>query len=170
MVGGLAAAGLYLVRNPRVELDDAIRREALDAFELPRPRVDEARALAGERCVSAMIDVSDGLAADLGHLCEASGVGVAIDATRLPVCAATTAIAELAGAGPLAWALGGGEDYELLFTAPAERVDALAARVLEEAGTEVSAIGEVVPAERGRVLAGADGGTTPLAGEGWRHF
>ena len=111
-----------------------------------------------------------GLAADLGHLCEASGVGVAIDAARLPVAAETRTIAELAGADPLAWALGGGEDYELLFTAPADRAEALVARVLRETGTRVSAIGEVLPAERGRMLVAADGRATPLAGEGWRHF
>ena len=106
------------------------RGKALDAFEVPTPRVREARVLAVEGGVSAMIDVSDGLSADLGHLCQASGVGAAIDAARLPVSAATTAVAGLAGVDPLDWALGGGEDYELLFTAPDDRAEALAARVL----------------------------------------
>lgn len=167
---GLAAAGLHLVRNRSVEPDEATRGKALDAFEVPTPRVREARVLAVEGGVSAMIDVSDGLSADLGHLCQASGVGVAIDAVRLPVSAATTAVAGLAGVDPLDWALGGGEDYELLFTAPADRADALVARVLAETGTRISAIGEVVPAEQGRMLTEIDGASVPLTGEGWRHF
>jgi len=171
---GLAAAGLHLAldRGGATGEDPgtASRQAALDAFETPVPRVAEARLLAAERCVTAMIDVSDGLAADLNHLCDASGVGVRVVAADLPLAEATRAVARGAGRDPLAWALGGGEDYELLFSVPAARAAGLAARVAGETGTAVSVIGELVEAGAGRRLVTADGASVPLAAEGWRHF
>ncbi len=104
---GSSAAGLHLLRHGRVS-------EAPDlalAHRRPRARLDEGTAarVAG---ATAMIDVSDGLAADLRHLADASGVGVVLD--RVPVSIGVNRVCD----DPEAMALGGGEDYELLFTAP----------------------------------------------------
>ena len=96
---GAAAAGLALLRAGR-EGGDAVA-----AYRRPRARLAEGRAAAGAGA-TAMIDVSDGLAADLGHLLVDSGVGAALD--EVPVAPGAT----------LEQALGGGDDYELLFTAP----------------------------------------------------
>jgi thiamine-monophosphate kinase len=167
---GLAASGLHLTMHPGDEPDESARRRALDAFETPAARVDEARLLAAERCVTAMIDVSDGLAADLCHLCEASGVGVQVATARLPVDEATRCVAGLAGKDPIDWAIGGGEDYELLFTAPTGRAESLAASVAAETGTAVHVIGEIVEAGEGRRLLADDGRSLALESEGWRHF
>ena len=90
-----------------------------DAHLRPQPRLTEGRAMA-DAAVSAAIDVSDGLVADLAKLCEASGVGAEIDSSSVPVDPT------LPSAFPDDWlemALGGGEDYELLFTAPAKAVE-----------------------------------------------
>jgi len=111
---GSSAAGLQLLRARKVsEAPDLVL-----AHRRPRARLDEGTAarLAG---ASAMIDVSDGLAADLRHVADASGVGVVVD--RVPVAIGVNRVSDESEA----LALGGGEDYELLFTAPdAERVEA----------------------------------------------
>ena len=166
---GLAAAGLA-VRQDATLGDEPARRAALDALELPEPRLPEARALAGSRQAGAAIDLSDGLSSDVLHVCEASGVGVRIDATALPLHSATRAIAAARGLDALAWALGGGEDYELLFTAPPRVAVDLAERVRAVRGTPVTPIGEIVPAAEGRTLAFAGGERRPLQPTGWRHF
>jgi thiamine-monophosphate kinase len=117
-----------------------------------------------------MIDVSDGLAADLGHLCDASGVDLRVEAELLPVAEVARQVARELGGDPLAWALAGGEDYELAFTAPPARVDALIAAVGRAGGTPVHVIGEILPHGEGRNLKQSDGSTTPLAADGWKHF
>ena len=104
---GSSAAGLHLLQTGRVS-------EAPDlalAHRRPRARLDEGTAarMAG---ATAMIDVSDGLAADLRHIADASGVGVVLD--RVPVAIGVNRVSD----DPESLALGGGEDYELLFTAP----------------------------------------------------
>ena len=104
---GSSAAGLELLRTGRVS-------EAPDlalAHRRPRARLDEGTAarMAG---ATAMIDVSDGLAGDLRHIADASGVGVVLD--RVPVAIGVNRVSD----DPESLALGGGEDYELLFTAP----------------------------------------------------
>ena len=104
---GSSAAGLQLLRSGQAsEAPDLVL-----SHRRPRARLDEGTAarVAG---ASAMIDVSDGLAADLRHLADASGVGVALD--RVPVAIGVSRVSD----DPEALALGGGEDYELLFAAP----------------------------------------------------
>ena len=157
---GAAAAGLELARS------GADARPDLRAAHLrPVPRVREVEVLR-RFLPSAMIDVSDGFAADLGHLCDASGVGARVDAARLPLI-------DAAGLGdgpdPLALALAGGEDYELCFTHDADRFDAAAAAVAEATGTPVHAVGEVTAAEAGRILV-VGGRAEPLAAAGWDHL
>jgi thiamine-monophosphate kinase len=104
---GSSAAGLHLLQTGRVsEAPDLVL-----AHRRPRARLDEGTAARLARA-TAMIDVSDGLAADLRHLAGASGVGVVLD--RVPVAIGVNRVSD----DPESLALGGGEDYELLFTAP----------------------------------------------------
>src|SRR5262249_54209262 len=113
---GAAAAGVLSAASdslPAGLAQDVLRR-AHRAQVAPEPRVDEGRALAAAGVVRAMLDVSDGLAADLGHLCERSGVGAELEAESIPVDASAVAIATALGRDPLDLALTGGEDYELL--------------------------------------------------------
>jgi thiamine-monophosphate kinase len=117
-----------------------------------------------------MIDVSDGLAADLGHICDASGVGLRIDAADVPVSDIARQVARQAAGDPFAWALGGGEDYELAFTAPRDRVAGLIDAVRRVAGTPLHVIGEILPTGEGRTLMLADGSRARLTADGWRHF
>jgi thiamine-monophosphate kinase len=167
---GAAAAGLWLGLHPKVRVDEALRQQALDAFEMPVPRLPEARVAARTGGVGAMIDLSDGLAADLAHLCQSSGVGARVEVARLPIAAAARAVADAAGRETLDWTLGGGEDYELLFAARPERASELAEAIREATGTHVSVIGEIVTREEGRSIIRPDGSSARLAAEGWRHF
>ncbi len=127
-----------------------------------RPRVREARELHRRIGLHSMIDVSDGLAVDLGHLCEESGVGAVVYERRIPVSAAARRLARRDGRTPLEHALGDGEDYELLFTLPAGKAGAL-----ERSGLG-RVIGEVVRG-RGMRLQRTDGSRQALPPAGWEH-
>jgi thiamine-monophosphate kinase len=124
------------------------------------PRVKEGRRLAG--LVSAMIDLSDGLATDLRHLCAESGVGAVILEHRVPITPAARRLSKKDGRSPFAHALSDGEDYELLFTAPPE-----GARKIEAAGLGTW-IGEIAAAE-GLFVAPRKGGLKELSAKGWEH-
>jgi thiamine-monophosphate kinase len=155
---GEAAAGLAQWR--RGETIDPFLRARLDR---PTPRV--AAGIALRSAASACIDVSDGLAADLGHLLEASGVGATLELARLPRPAALAALPQ-----PARWnfQLGGGDDYELCFTAPAaarERVG----QALARCDTAAHVIGRIDPAPGLRLL-DPHGEPWRLAAPGWDHF
>ncbi len=126
------------------------------------PRVREGLELNRRFAVRAMIDISDGLSADLGHLCEESGTGAVVDEARLPIAAAARRLAGRDGRTPLEHALSDGEDYELLFAVPAAQ-----AGRLERSGLG-RAIGRFT-ARGGVVLARRDGRLEELAPRGWEH-
>jgi thiamine-monophosphate kinase len=134
---------------------------------VPLPRVPD-RVRAGAlvaRVASAMIDVSDGLAQDVGHLCRASRVAAQLDAARIPIGAACRRL----GRSALAAAVTGGEDYELCFTVPPSALARLAA-LEPRLGCRVTRIGRI---ERGRPrvrIVDAAGDPIPLARAGFDHF
>ncbi len=167
---GAAAAGLHVLVHPGVDASEETRRRARDAFELPVPRLAEVRAIVEAGGATAAIDVSDGLAADLGRVCDSSRVGVRVDAATVPVADCAREVAGTAGLDALAWALGGGEDYEIVFTAPSDRVESLIEAVKSSTGTPVAVIGAILPHEAGRILVLRDGREQPLPTEGFRHF
>ena len=110
---GDAGGGLAILQG-RLDADGAAREQLLQRFLLPEPRTSLGQALRG--VATACIDVSDGLAADLGRLCAAGGVGAVLETGRLPLSAALVAAAGADAAMRLG--LAAGDDYELLFTAP----------------------------------------------------
>jgi thiamine-monophosphate kinase len=126
----------------------------------PQPRLTVGRALVRRRLATSCIDVSDGLSTELLHLCEESGLSAEIEAEAIPVDASAT----------LEQALHGGDDYELLFTAPAK------AKVPRElGGVAIQAIGQMLPKQRGRrvALLSESGGRVRRAAlipQGWQHF
>lgn len=124
---GGSAAGLELILHPelRARLAADVAERLLDAHWRPEPRVEAGRALAELGVVTAMIDVSDGIAADLGHVLTASGVGATLDADALPVGDDLRRLGDLFGCDPRDFVLHGGEAYELLFTCPADRAPSL---------------------------------------------
>lgn len=164
---GKSLAGLRLLltyglqeaagRNPRV----------VEAHLMPVPRVPEARAAVQTAGVRAMMDLSDGLGADLPKLCKASGVGAVVHADRLPVSDNLREAAAYIGRDPVDLAAGGGEDFELLMAVSPDAVERVSKAVEEATGTRVTEIGEITD---GRSVEIERAGTRkPLKG-GWEHF
>lgn len=166
---GGAAAGLAALERGPLPVGPEVTAPLHRAHRLPVPRVPEGRLIRASGAATAMIDLSDGLATDLGHIAAESGVGAEVRLPALPVGEATRALARALGADPWAWVVSGGEDYELLFTAAPAQAAALAARVTDATGTPVSVIGEIRPAGDGiRFLNGA--GQPVAVRPGFDHF
>lgn len=156
---GDAAMGLRILRGLAASEEETLA--LVDRYRTPRPRLELGRALRG--LATAAIDVSDGLVADLGHVLEASRVGAAVDASLLPLSAAGRGIP-----GAREAALGGGDDYELLFTAPPERradVEALR-QLLDHQLTRIGSVREGPDLS----VHDADGRPVLVERDGWRHF
>ncbi len=159
---GDGAAALALIQQ-EFEVTPAARDYLLERFYRPSPQLAAGQALAG--LASACIDVSDGLCADLGHLCTASGVGARVDADRLPIAAVWREVAS--AQQRIHWALSGGDDYQLCFTVPAHRLPEVEA--LQQQGIiQATAIGTITHA-LGVVVTQA-GEPFALAHTGYNHF
>jgi len=135
-----------------------------DRYHLPRPRVALGLAVLGS--ATAAMDVSDGLAQDLSHICAASKVAGELSAQDVPLSAPARALLA-AGRVTIEDILGGGDDYELLFTVPPAARETVVA-ISRDVATEVSRIGRIVEG-RGITLHGADGRVVPLERLGYRH-
>lgn len=168
---GDSAAGLSLLsRGPRVPrgFSRSHARWLIDRHQRPTPRLEIGARLAQQRLATSAIDLSDGLAADVRRLCEASGVGVEIDLSALPLSKALRAYAAALRRDPVAYALGGGEDFELLVTVSRKhlgRVQRLARGMIP-----VAVIGRVTPSRRGLSVIDARGQRHALPRAGYEHF
>jgi thiamine-monophosphate kinase len=156
-LGGAAAGLLLLERSTASEIDHTeagSTSEALLGRQLePVPRLKAGRALASAGA-TAMIDLSDGLGGDAGHIAEASGVGLRIDAAALPLAVGVAGVAALHSDDPnagehaaLRLAVSGGEDYELLAAIPVERLAEAIVAIEKQSGVALTQIGEVVAGE-----------------------
>lgn len=163
---GDAAAGLHALQpSARPDPDTSKLREYLiDRLNRPTPRLAAGIALRDQ--AHACVDVSDGLLADLGHICSASGVGAEIDAALLPRSSALLGLHDDATA--LQFALSGGDDYELCFCVPANQLGQVQAD-LSRLGGGSTRIGRIVAGEGVRVR-GHDGAWLEPRASGWEHF
>ncbi len=162
---GASAAGLDCLLAGR---SFAGRDALLDAHFDPYPHVRAGRIIAGLRAAHAMVDISDGLAGDLGHICAESRVGAVIEEARIPTTDLFRAYCERFGVDALRLAIHVGEDYVLLATAPAKAAAALG-KALQEGGCAFHRIGEIVH-EPGIRLRARDGTTREIEPAGWNHF
>ncbi len=162
---GASAAGYTVLKRglPRASGDTLVA-----AHLRPQPRVHEGRVAARSRWVTAMIDLSDGLATDLWRLCEANGLGVRIDGAAVPLDAAACQVAGHIGVDPLDLAMFG-EDYELLIAASPTHAEGLVDLLRDEVGTTATIIGEFVNLAEGRQIK-RQAEWLPLRPEGWDHF
>jgi len=161
LTGELGAAGLGLkIRQGRTGIED---RAAVLRLERPEPRVGVGIKLRG--LASACIDVSDGLAADLGHILEASGVGAALDWDRLPLPDGVRHYVEETGDWRMP--LSAGDDYELCFTVPPANRDEIERRLAAD-GVPFASIGRIEAKTGLRLF--KDGQSIELSQDGYRHF
>jgi len=150
---GEALADLNRLRD-----GEKLRPQSHKKHFYPEPRLAVGQFLRKRKLASAMIDVSDGLSTDLGHICEESGVGAVIDASSLPLAKGIDVRLSLA------LALHGGDEYELVFTArPNQRIPK------SIAGVPIARIGEIVRGKEMTLLT-QKGKTTPFKPAGWEHF
>ena len=161
---GCSAGGLRLIlgESASPHLDSTTRCHLTTAHNRPQPRVAEGIALRklGVKCA---MDVSDGLTADLAKVCAASNLSTRIEADKVP------ADAHLKQAFPTEWlqlALGGGEDYELVFCADDRTMES----VISELGSIVRVIGRISDNGTGVTVLDADGDEVMVGTSGWDHF
>ncbi len=165
---GDSAGGLYLLQKQFYRLGDEDCANLTNAHLRPAAQLELGRMLAAQRFAKAMIDLSDGLVQDLGHICARSRVGAIVDADLVPVSKSLRALADCAGLDPLDFALHGGEDYVLCFCVPPE----LETRVIQTCRTqlqiEITKVGEIVAGSGVKVRQG--GAWRKIAHEGFNHF
>jgi thiamine-monophosphate kinase len=160
-LGGSAAAVCQM--QMRKKLKSKLSPREYPRHFYPEPRVEVGRILREKGLASAMIDTSDGLSTDLAHICEESGVGAELQAEAIP----RASVGKPAREVELEFALHGGEDYELLFTAP--RGKRIPARI---AGVPITLIGQVTRSKKIFLINESEGGGAgyELKPQGWEHF
>lgn len=153
------------LENPGVQ-PDLDKAETLIGAQLkPEARVDMVKAFAKAGVVpTSMIDISDGLASELYHICKQSNVGALIEESGVPILQEAEMKAIDFGLDPITCALSGGEDYELLFTVDPKDVDKI--KFLPD----LYIAGEIVPAKDGLKIHTKGGNLHQIPAQGWRHF
>jgi thiamine-monophosphate kinase len=164
---GNSAAGLFLLSDKSI-LDYSGYESLIEAHKRPMPRLDMGKALGGSHLAHAMIDVSDGIAKDLSHICQESDTGALLHPSSVPMAKEMQQLAAQAGKDPMDWALHGGEDFELLFTASAQdrkEVEALTEATL---GIPAARIGTITEGDRVKIQTST--GPENLSSGGYHHF
>jgi len=164
---GAAGAGLILLEKFGTAFPAEFTR-LVEKHRRPIPRIEAGQRIAQSGQATAMIDVSDGLAGDLSHLCTMSQVGAEIHENQLLLAQDIQAVATLAGKPALEIVLHGGEDYELLFTLKADTPEAMLDSIAHETGVTLTEIGKMIP-ESGFFIRSANQ-RAPLSPTGWDHF
>ena len=166
---GDAAAGLRAL-NDQAALSQTDRQHLLRKFHRPEPRLALGQALAATGAISAMMDLSDGLASDLRHICKSSGVGATITAPHIPLSGPFRHFCEANNLDPIHLSLSGGEDYELLFAVKADRAKAVENLVSEGDFPRITCVGCLTENKGPIQLSLADGSSHPMTYRGFDHF
>lgn len=162
---GDAALGLLAAEGGLSTLSQSERSALITRYRLPQPRTELGKRLIGK--ASAVIDISDGLVADLGHICAASAVAACIEGPLVPLSPAAAAACD-ADAKLLNRALSGGDDYELLITAPQAAAGELASAA-KSADVALSRIGTIYEGSGVRIMT-SDGEEMKFTNAGYGHF
>jgi thiamine-monophosphate kinase len=162
---GDAALGLAVLKGELPNLNAGDRDFLIERYHLPQPRVGLGQKLVG--LVNAMIDVSDGLIADLGHICAASGLAAHVRVDDVPQSPAARNALKVSQKG-IATTLGGGDDYELLFTAHPDMADKIDA-AMRDAGVLLTCVGEMGVGEGVKIF-DAKGKAIAIDVAGYSHF
>ncbi len=164
---GAAAAGLELLLSRSSLRQGGVLRSA---YKRPEPRLDVARLLRGNAAVHGAIDVSDGLSADLVHVCRASGLGCDVDGPALPVSRATESYCISRDRDSVEWAMRGGEDYALVLSVAPSTAAAVCRRLSNTLGIRAAVAGRFTRAKGVYRLTASDGTAGRFSPAGWDHF
>jgi thiamine-monophosphate kinase len=167
---GDAALGLAVLRGDLTIPDTKAADFLVDRYRLPRPRVALGPRLIG--IATAAVDVSDGLVADLGHVCDASELAAVIEASRVPLSSAARAVLAT-HSWDTTTVLTGGDDYEILFTAPPEAIEELAemSRTLDVPITAIGRMRSLSTDKESQITVLDDSGERLILDRsGWTHF
>ena len=173
---GDSAAGLDLLRyRKNLPVDEypedfTAHQQAVNRHLVPIVRLAESQIISQNHLATAMIDVSDGVAGDLRHICYQSNVGATLWCEQIPVSKASQDIARLFRKSHLSYGLAGGEDYELLFTCSPDRVDEAKRLIKRGTGTSVSIIGKITLKEEGVRFIDSRGQDVAVPATGFDHF
>jgi thiamine-monophosphate kinase len=165
---GDSSAGLKILQH-EIRPPESIGRHFIKAHNEPTPLVEIGAFIATSGLATAMIDLSDGLLSDLGHICKESGVGALLFSEKIPISPELTLLAGGAKFNPLELALSGGEDYQLLFSVPEKNAQGIETLFKEHGISPPSLIGEIVQ-ERGIRMRKHDGSSEELRPQGFNHF
>lgn len=159
---GDGAAALAAIQNPHTFTDEHVEY-LRQRFYRPTPRLSESELI--REVASSALDISDGLVADLQHICDASDLGAVIDVENLPLSSAVKSLNNYSQA--YQWALSGGDDYELCFTVPPERMADIA-MLIAQGKLHATVVGEMIPGNK--VICEYEGEPFELATTGYQHF
>ena len=162
---GDSALGLLALRDILPEADAIDQRALIERFQNPQPRFELGQALRG--VAHGVADISDGLIADLGHICGASHMGATINADEIPLSNAVQNVLKR-DLSHLTSVLSGGDDYELVFTVPCESQEKVE-RIAKEIDLKVTQIGKITDGS-GVKITNSKGGIISLELKGYRHF
>ncbi len=165
---GDSRAGLQVILD-RLDLDDTLLKKLYHRHCKPLPHIREGRFLAHSKAVTAAIDVSDGVASDLGHIISQSRCGAKIDTRLLPISPELRQFSEEYAIDPIDFALNGGEDYVLLCAVQADQAADLESAFLAQFNRPLYRIGEVTSSGHLEKI-DKDGNCKSLKSKGWDHF
>jgi thiamine-monophosphate kinase len=165
---GGAKAGLEVLRHPEAVAGLPIEG-VLARYRRPHPRLREAQYLRQHARLHSLLDISDGLSSDLHHICEASGVGAQLEVACIPIAEEVQQVATALQADSLAFALHGGEDFELCLTAPPGMLATLQPVFQAQFHCPLVRVGTIQPGS-GVTLCLVDGTQIPLRAGGYDHF
>ncbi|MCU0645401.1 MAG: thiamine-phosphate kinase [bacterium] len=166
---GESCAGFYVLEKYGAKYPDEFATLVQKHLQ-PIPRIEAGKRIVHSEFATAMIDISDGIASDLNHICVMSKVGAEIYQKKLPVPEGIYNVASVSGKSVLDLALHSGEDYELLFTLRPETPDAIIQSIAKQTGIAITEIGKILPKESGYHLIDLNERRVPIQPKGWDHF
>jgi thiamine-monophosphate kinase len=166
---GQAVVGLQLLRHSQSP-QDVKNHPLVEAYNVPEHRAREGHAIANSGFAKAMIDTSDGLLADLGHICEKSGVGAEIFQNKLPLSETLLREAKRMKIDPYDMIMSDSDDYELIITCMAENIPHIRSAIASISDVLVSEIGRITETKEKIQLIYPDGSKRPVTPSGWDHF
>ena len=162
---GGARVGLEVLESGE---DEKRYADSVNRFLEPKPRLWEAKRFVDELDVSSMIDISDGLTSEIGHLCKQSGLGCLVDEQKVPAAGEAVRWAEEKKKPLSGYLLESGEEYELLFTVPERKYERWREKKLD-VNMKITVIGEMVDKREG-IRVKSEGKVRSFVPRGWNHF